>query len=146
MRLTASAADTTRAFAGSGADMSVMPRNFHWYGGGSSIVAPPPGMYMKRSLCFLYSIVREGIGGRGLSFSVESSSEGVPHRARSNSASFVTPSGTGRPFESVNVEVGVVLSASVLGTGWQRVIFTMISPTNTNTTIIHGFTTPGWAM
>src|SRR5262249_37479318 len=42
-----------------------------------------------RSFFCLYSIVRVGIRGCGLSFSVESSLEGWPHRDNNNSASFV---------------------------------------------------------
>lgn len=48
------------------------------------------------------------MSGRGLSYSLESSSEGRPHRAINNSASLVTPGGTGLPLESVIGEVGTL--------------------------------------
>ena len=60
--------------------MSVMPTNFQRYGGGSPNFAPS-GMNRKRSFFALYSTMRVGIGGRGLSSAVESSELGAPQLA-----------------------------------------------------------------
>ena len=90
IRMTASEGSTTLAFAGSRALMSVMPINFHRYGGGSPSCDPNPGTKRIRSLKVPYSMTRVGINGRGLSYAVESSRDGVPHRTSNKLASSTT--------------------------------------------------------
>jgi hypothetical protein len=83
-------------------------------------------MYANLSRGLWYSMILLGIGGRGSSFSVESSLSGLPQRYRSNSASFVTVAGTGRPSESVLLLAEFARSS--------RTEWTMIAMSNGNPT------------